>query len=166
MMTNIQLNALISYIRAEAQSHARYIPCTEHEVRAARRGLCEAFGFEAHKNGYPKTPEPHPQTLPPARRECKCSPQDVHDYGPCDESCFSLATSDPEGHRQLLADLDHAAKHEAITALLAERKACNFTYHAKASDIMRLWSELKAIMEPGSMCIDQLVKMEKTDDHK
>ena len=148
MMTNIQLTALINYIRAEAQSHARYIPCPEHEVRAARRGLCEAFGFEAHKNGYPKTPEPHPQTLPPARRECICSPQDVHDYGPCDESCFSLATSDPEGHQQAITDADYDAKHEAIATLFSGEQMMDD--NEKAFSILRLWPELKAIMEPNT----------------
>lgn len=119
MITDKQLAALINYIRAEAQSHARYVPCPEHEVRDARRMLCEVFGFETHKNGYPVKPKPH------------------------------LATSDPEGHRQAIADADYETKHALLWALVAHRwSGVPMTQRELAADIMRLWSELKAIMEP------------------
>lgn len=62
-----------------------------------------------------------------------------------------LATSDPEGHQQAIADADYEAKRDKLETLLDD-----FSGSLDETEIMRLWQELKAIMEPGSLCKDQL----------
>lgn len=90
-----------------------------------KRAMYEAFGFVEDADGWPTVPT-HPQTLPPA----------------------NLATSDPEGHRQAIADADYDAKHAAIHALLLRNDPA--VPMLETEEIMRLWPELKAIMEPNN----------------
>jgi len=135
MVTYTQLICLINYIRAEAGGNAQYFPTPEHEIRGARREVSKAFGFEHNRSGYPNPSVQHQDTLPPV----------------------NLATSDPEGHRQAIADADYDAKYDAIHALLAKNDPS--LPLADAEEIMRLWPDLKAIMEPGSLCADQLAKL-------
>lgn len=119
-----QLTALINYIRLEAQTYAQFVPAPNHEVKAARKNLCEAFGFTPDKRGYPETPVV-PQTA-----------------GPTTE------------HQQAEAAADYDNKHEAVAELL-NGNIDAFHIRAIAHDLMRLWPELKAIMEPASVLVSQ-----------
>lgn len=106
-----------------------------------RREMYAAFGFVEGDGEKPRVLQ-HQDTLPPA----------------------NIATSDPEGHRQAIADADYDAKYDAIRTLLAKNDPS--TPLANAEEIMRLWPELKAIMEPGSLCADQLAKPGGNNDTK
>lgn len=167
----------VAAARAEIASESRYGQPADAYMKAKklRAEMYGTFGFVEGPDGYPITPQ-HPNTLPPAicsncgqpmSANHVCTAGDIANFHgeaickSCGElfklgdkhKCYGLlATSDPEGHRQAIAArwaIDNA-KNVAIADLLLERKACNDSYPSKAADIMRLWLELKAIMEPGN----------------
>lgn len=130
MMTNRQLRALMEWVRAQARFEiaieSRYGEPEPHGTNAvrAKRAMYEAFGFAEGEDDKPVVlsfTAKHTNT--------------------------GLATSDPEGHRQAIADADYDAKHDAIHALLLRNDPA--VPMLETEEIMRLWPELKAIMEPG-----------------
>lgn len=146
MMTNKQLKALMEWtfdlVRAESLT----------DLHAKKVALYDAFGFVEGENGWPVVPH-----------TCTCSTQDVHDYGPCGEECFSrttlsfvakhrntgLATSDPEGHRQAITDAAAEDRISGLWALFNERwQGVPMTHRELAESLVCLWPELKAIMDP------------------
>lgn len=126
-----QLTALINYIRIEAQVYAQFLPAPNHEVKAARKELCKAFGFQPNRHAYPETPVV-PQTAP---RPIGVPPELYAPYG-----------GPTTKHQQAQADADYDDKHEAIFKLL-NRDGVGL-HDLGAAAIMRLWPALKAIMEP------------------
>ena len=147
MMTDRQLKTLMEWARAhtrfEIAIESRYGETEPHGTNAvqAKRAMYDAFGFVEGADGWPVVPT-HPQTLPPAK------PEDGPAYHPLSEPAWAkpgavLATSDPEGHRQAMADADYDAKAEAIQRLIPVKWCA-------AEEIMRLWPDLKAIMEPNA----------------
>lgn len=139
-MTPEQEDALIAW--AHEVTRGLVVGVEQKKLVRTHRDLCAVLGYtETHiVTGYPVKPKPVVVPgLGQAQRQAFVN-RDLQEE--------ALATSDPEGHQQAIADADYDAKHVAITDLLRQHHACNFTYSQKAIDIMRLWSELKAIMEP------------------
>lgn len=122
-MTPDQEDAFIAWVHEVTRGLVNGFENVEQTKKLVRthRDLCAVFGYtETHiVTGYPVKPKPH------------------------------LATSDPEGHQQAITDADYDAKHALLWALVAHRwSGVPMTQRELAADIMRLWSELKAIMEP------------------
>lgn len=72
---------------------------------------------------------------------------------------YELATSDPKGHQEAIASADYDAKEEAIRVLLRRENVkakMGVIAVANAADIMRVWPELKAIMEPNAGAQDAI----------
>jgi hypothetical protein len=142
MLTDRQLKTLMEWVYFAARYQAKlelsmegrpdYQATEDHalKTKAVRKGMYDAFGFVEDAEGWPVVPT-HPQTLPPAK------PGAV------------LATSDPEGHRQAIADADYDAKHAAIYKVL-NRGIPAYSIADTAHHLMTLWLELKAIMEPDT----------------
>lgn len=133
MMTDKQLRALMEWMWAILRGSANL----------EKRAMYEAFGFVEDADGWPTVPT-HPQTLPPAtiRARDYDEAQDIATWG------IPPATSDPEGHQQAITDADYDAKHAAIHALLLRNDPA--VPMLETEEIMRLWPELKAIMEPNN----------------
>jgi len=158
MMTDKQLKALMLWCQCASEPN---------KVK-----MYAAFGFKPGRDGWPTVPT-HSQTLPPANPVIRARDydevQDIATWGMTPEGTGpSDPTATPEQHKEEIANADYDAKYEALQSLIGrvnEDDGCDSLLFS-AADIRQHWLELKAIMEPGSLCKDQLAKVGKNNDAK
>jgi hypothetical protein len=133
MMTDKQLQALMSWAGCNAIAHVHGTNEFRHQEEDARNMLYAAFGFEVGEYGQPVVPQP------PAI--CSNCGQPMGPGHVC-------TAGDITRQRLASAYAEHDAKFDAITKVLIRHDpGCPLL---NADEIIFLWPELKAIMEPGN----------------